>query len=58
MQQLPDNIPDNKPAFKTAHENVLTHEQTELVNEARKKIKEDPVQFFDWEKVRKIITAQ
>ena len=70
MQQLIVNIPDNKLAFfidlannlgftieNKASENILTKKQTELVNEARKDIKENPVRFSKWEDARKTLNT-
>jgi hypothetical protein len=66
MQQLTVHIPENKIAFfmELAHnlgfkvdnsvpKNVLTQEQIKLVNVERKKMKEDPEHFLDWEEARK-----
>jgi len=68
MQQLTVNIPDNKIDFfmdlaknlgftveKNTQKNVLTDKQVELVNEARRKIKERPDEFLDWDDVRKTL---
>jgi len=66
MQQLTVHIPDNKMAFfielatslgfkvdKGARTNILTKEQIDLVNVERKKIKDEPDNFIDWEEARK-----
>ena len=68
MQRLTINIPDNKMAFfidlannlgftieNNIQKNVLSEKQIDLVNDARKQIKENPEQFSDWEEVRKTI---
>ena len=39
-------------------ENILTEKQIELVNEARKQIKENPDQFSDWEEARKSLNIE
>ena len=70
MQKLTVNIPDNKLTFftdlvhnlgfkvdKGVQKDRLTAKQIELVNEARKQIKENPDQFLDWEDVRKTINV-
>ena len=70
MQQLTVHIPDNKIAFfidlatnlgfvveNNIQTNILTERQVELVNEARKSIKENPDQFLDWDEVRKTLNV-
>ncbi len=70
MQQLIVNIPDNKIAFfmdlaknlgftieNSAHENILTKKQIELVNKARKNVKENPDQFLNWTEARKTLST-
>ena len=42
---------------KGVQKDILTAKQIELVNEARKQIKENPDQFLDWEDVRKTINV-
>ena len=69
MQQLTVHILDNKIAFfidlatnlgfeveNNIQTNVLTERQMELVDEARKNIKENPEQFLDWDscKLRRV----
>lgn len=61
------NIPDNKMAFFMelvknlgfvkvgSKSSVLTDEQVQLVEEERKKIKEDPQYGMDWEDARKTL---
>ena len=58
MKQSPDNIFDDKPTSKAGQGNVLTQVQIELVNEARKKIKDDPDDFVDWKDARTTLTDQ
>jgi len=71
MQQLTINIPDNKIAFfmdlaknlgftieNTKQKNILTEKQIELVNEARKQIKENPDSFTDWDDARKTLNIE
>ena len=71
MQQLTVNIPDNKIDFfmdlaknlgftieNKKEKNVLTKKQIDLVNEARKKIKENPDHFLDWEEARKTLNTK
>ncbi len=38
--------------------NVLNKEQIELVNEARKQIKENPDSFLDWDEARKNLKTE
>jgi hypothetical protein len=71
MQQLTVNIPDNKIAFfidlaknpgftieNSQQKNVLTQRQIDLVNEARKQIKENPGSFLDWDDARKTLNME
>ena len=71
MQQLTVNIPDSKIAFfmdlaknlgftveKSIQKNVLTEKQIDLVNEARKQIKENPDQYLDWDDARKTLNIK
>ncbi len=71
MQQLTINIPDNKIAFfidlannlgftieNSTQKSVLTQKQIDLVNEARKQIKENPDSFLDWDDARKTIRIE
>ena len=71
MQQLTVNIPDNKIDFFVdlaknlgftiehgVQKNVLTEKQIDLVNDARKKIKENPDQFTDWDAARKTLKTE
>jgi hypothetical protein len=68
MRELTIHVPDNKVALfmeladnlgikvdKSIQKNILTSEQIALVNEERKKIKENPDQFTDWEHARKTL---
>jgi len=68
MQQLTINIPDNKISFfldlaknlgftieERTQNSVLTKHQIDLVNDARRSIKEHPEQFLDWEEARKTL---
>lgn len=68
MQQVIVNVPDKKVAFfedltknlgftieKKPSSGVLTKKQIALVDEARKKIKERPEEFLDWDKAKKTI---
>jgi hypothetical protein len=68
MQQLTINIPDNKIDFfmelvqnlgfnvdKKVQGSVLTEEQIKMVNDERKKIKENPEHFIDWVDARKTL---
>jgi hypothetical protein len=70
MQQLTVNIPDNKIAFfidlaknlgftieNSQQKNVLTQRPIDLVNEARKQIKENPGSFLDWEEASQKLKA-
>ena len=41
--------------FKVDNNNILSPEQIRLVNEERKKIKDDPTHFLDWEDARKTL---
>jgi hypothetical protein len=71
MQHLTINIPDNKVDFFTdlvknlgftienpVQKNVLTDKQMELVNDARRQIKENPDSFLDWEEARKTLKIE
>jgi hypothetical protein len=71
MQQLTVSIPDNKIAFfidlaknlgitieNGIQKNVLTDKQIDLVNEARKQLKENPDSFLDWEEARKTLNVE
>ena len=65
MSQVTIEIPDNKMdffmelvqtlGFKVGNDPtpILTKDQIRLVNEERKKIKENPEHFVDWEEARK-----
>lgn len=68
MQQLTVHIPESKVDFfrdlvknlgfkveDNLQKNVLTEQQIKLVNDARRKIKDAPDQFSDWDDVRKTI---
>ena len=70
MAQLTVHIPDNKIEFfidlatnlgfrieNNLQKNVLTPKQIELVDEARKNIKDNPDSFLDWEEARKTLNA-
>jgi len=71
MQQLTVNIPDNKIAFfidlaknlgftieNSQQKNVLTQKQIDLVNDARKQIKDNPGSFLDWDEARKTLNGE
>ncbi len=71
MQQLTVHIPESKVDFfmdlaknlgfkveNNVQKNVLTEKQIELVKEARKKIKDEPSEFLDWDDVRSSINAE
>ncbi len=71
MQHLTINIPDNKVTFFTdlvknlgftiegsLPKNILTEKQIDLVNEARKQIKENPDSFKDWDEARKTLNIE
>lgn len=71
MQQLTIQIPDNKMAFfielanslgfqieQGVQKNILTQEQIDIVNEERKKIKNQPDHFLDWDEARKSIKIE
>ncbi len=68
MAQLTVPIPDNKIDFfidlannlgfrieNNLQKNVLTPRQIELVEEARKNIKDNPDSYLDWEEARKTL---
>ncbi len=67
MQQLTVSVPDNKIAFfmdlaknlgfsvQHAPKDMLTEKQVEMVNEARKGIKDNPSSFLDWDDARKML---
>jgi len=68
MAQLTVHIPNNKIDFfidlatnlgfrieNNLQKNVLTQMQIELVEKARKNIKDNPESFLDWEEARKTL---
>jgi hypothetical protein len=71
MKQLTVNIPDNKIAFfidlatnlgftieNNTQKIVLSERQIELVNEARRQLKENPDSFLDWDEARKTLNVE
>ena len=71
MQHLTIQIPEykiafftelvNTPGFNIKHtmlKSILTEKQIELVNIERKKIKDDPGHFIEWEEARNALIIE